>query len=141
MKINLQTQTKDLCAYNLWANHELASRITDQALPVKLPEVSQKLACLLSAEERWIRKMKQEELSVSAEQVVEGAIDALLKDLVVQSQNLLYYVSELSEDGLKEKVSFEIPGAGDVRMSRYEMVQHTVGDSAQHRGELAILVV
>ncbi|SHG39575.1 DinB family protein [Pedobacter caeni] len=143
MKMNLQTLTKDLCAYNLWANNELVNRLTENkegtaAVSTELPHINQKLSRLLAVEEEWMEKITGKEQRSPEEKIFEGAIDALLKDLVVQSEHLLQYVSGLSEDTLKEKVSFDIPGSGDFNMTRYEMIQHTVGDSTHCRGEIVI---
>ncbi|RQO74047.1 hypothetical protein DBR43_01175 [Pedobacter sp. KBW06] len=143
MKMNLQTLTKDLCAYNLWANNELVIRLTERkegtaAVSPELPHINQKLSKLLTAEAQWMEKIQCREDRSPEEKVFEGAIDALLKDLVIQSENLLDYVSELSEERLKEKVTFDIPGHGDFQMSRYEMIQHTVGEVTHHRGEIVI---
>lgn len=143
MKMNLQTLIKDLCAYNLWANHELVKQLTEKkegtaADSTELPHINQKLSRLLAVEEEWMQKIQCKETRSPEEKVFEGAIDALLKDLVVQSESFLNYVSELSEETLKEKVAFDISGGGDLKMSRYEMIQHTVGDSTHHRGEIVI---
>lgn len=142
MNMNLQTLTKDLCAYNLWANNELVNRLTDKkegtAVVAPEPHINKKLSKLLSAEAQWMEKIQCREERSSSEKIFEGAIDALLKDLVVQSENLLSYVSELSEETLREKVTFDIPGHGDFQMSRYEMIQHTVGEVTHHRGDIVM---
>lgn len=138
MKITLQTLTKDLCAYNLWANHQLVFQLTEneQIVSFEVSEINQKLSHLLAAEEEWLEKMQCVRGRTAEERIFEGAIDALLKDLLIQSENLLNYVSDLSEETLKEEVAFDIPGTGDFKMSRYEMVQHIVGEGTYQRGKI-----
>lgn len=146
--MTLQTLTKELCTYNLWANHQLINRITAKKITLS-PEtispsfsgISEKLSHLLADEAAWMKKMQQTEAEEITESVTEGAIDALLKDLVIQSESFLNYVSELSEVNLKEKVSFEIQGSGDFEMSRYEMIQYTIGHNTLQRGEIVTMVI
>lgn len=146
--MTLQTRTKDLCTYNLWANHQLADRITakqtasdNETLDVSFSGINEKLAHLLADEASWMKKMKQEQAEEKPVSVTAGAIDALLKDLMIQSESLLNYVSALSEVNLKEQVSFEIQGSGDFRMSRYEMIQYTIGYNTLQRGEIVSMVI
>jgi uncharacterized damage-inducible protein DinB len=137
----LQNLSTRFLRYNLWANERLTSWLTTIDRDVLYEKtgssfgtVDRTLQHILAAQTYWYALIARGEVNEFNVSVKENAVDAVIADLVLSSQQLVNSLSVLNEQQLIERIQ-----ASDSTQSRYEYILHVVNHSSYHRGQVVTL--
>ena len=134
----LENLTTRLLRYNLWANERLTSwlmtidrHILYEKTGSSFGTIDRTLQHILAAQTYWHALMARGEINEFNLPVKENAVEAVMADLVLSSQQLVDSLSVLNEQQLIESIQ-----ASDSMQSRYEYILHVVNHSSYHRGQV-----
>ena len=137
----LQELTTRFVRYNLWANERFTSWLLTLDPNVLYEEtgssfgtIDRTLQHILAAQNYWhdvIVKGQINEFNLPAK---ENAVDNVIADLVVSSQQLVSSLSALNEQQLTESIR-----VSDSTQRRYEYILHVVNHSSYHRGQVVAM--
>jgi len=138
---------RNLYAYNRWANHRVceAARSLDvpqfvQDLRASYSSVKGTLVHILWGEWLWLQRWSGE----SPKQVFVPEEFPSLAELEVRwntvEREQQEFIERLTDDGLRERVSYENLQGQRWTYTRAQMMQHVVNHSSYHRGQVAVLL-
>jgi uncharacterized damage-inducible protein DinB len=137
----LQPLTTRFLRYNHWANDRLTSWLLSLDRPILYTQTSSSfgtidrtLQHMLAAETYWHSIIVKGHIPEFDQAEREHAIDSVVADLVLRSQELLHSLSILTDQQLLERIK-----ASDSTQSRYEYILHVVNHSSYHRGQVVTL--
>jgi uncharacterized damage-inducible protein DinB len=136
--MHLQNLISRLLRYNLWANERLTSwlltidrNILYERAGSSLGTIDRTLQHILSAQIYWYAIIVKGQITEFNQPVKEHAVDEVIADLVINSQQLVNDLSVLNEQQLIESIQ-----VSDSTQSRYEYILHVVNHSSYHRGQV-----
>jgi uncharacterized damage-inducible protein DinB len=120
-------------AYDQWANREIVT--TMQASNASSPRALQLLAHILSAEQLWLERLRQQPQS----QPVWPTLDlAHCEGQIVElGEAWRDYLDELSAQGLSENISYKNSKGEPWSSAVQDVLTHVLLHSAYHRGQIA----
>jgi len=139
--MSLQNLTARLLRYNLWASDRLTSwlKTIDHAILYETTgssfgTIDRTLQHILSAQTYWHAIIVKGQINAFNQPVTEEAVDEVMADLVISSQQLVDDLSVLNEQQWIESIR-----ASDSTQSRYEYILHVVNHSSYHRGQIVTM--
>jgi uncharacterized damage-inducible protein DinB len=96
--------------------------------------IDRTLQHILAAQIYWHALIARGEINEFNAPVKENAVDAVMADLVISSQQLVNSLSVLNEPQLTESIQ-----VSDSKQSRYEYILHVVNHSSYHRGQVVTM--
>ncbi len=136
--MHIQNLISRLLRYNLWANERLTSwlltidrNILYERAGSSLGTIDRTLQHILSAQIYWYAIIVKGQITEFNQPVKEHAVDEVIADLVINSQQLVNDLSVLNEQQLIESIQ-----VSDSTQSRYEYILHVVNHSSYHRGQV-----
>lgn len=139
--MHLQNLISRLLRYNLWANERLTAwlmtidrNILYEQTGSSLGTIDRTLQHILSAQIYWYAIIFKEQITEFNQPVKEHAVDEVIADLVISSQQLVNELSILNEQQLIESIQ-----VSDSTQSRYEYILHVVNHSSYHRGQVVTM--
>lgn len=137
----LQELTTRFVRYNLWANERLTSWLLTIDPNVLYEEtgssfgtIDRTLQHILAAQNYWYDVIVQGQINEFNLPAKENAVDNVIADLVVSSQQLVSSLSALNEQQLTESIR-----VSDSTQRRYEYILHVVNHSSYHRGQVVAM--
>jgi uncharacterized damage-inducible protein DinB len=137
----LQNLTTRFLRYNLWANERLTAwlmtigrNILYEKTGSSFGTIDRTLQHILSAQIYWHAILTKAQINEFNRPVKENAVDAVMADLVISSQQLVSSLSLLNEHQLIESIQ-----VSDSAQSRYEYILHVVNHSSYHRGQIVTM--
>jgi uncharacterized damage-inducible protein DinB len=139
--MHLQRLTTRLLRYNLWANERLTSwlmtidrHILYEKTGSSFGTIDRALQHILAAQVYWHALIARGEINEFNTPVREHAVDEVMADLVISSQQLVDSLSVLNEQQLIESIQ-----VSDSTQSRNEYILHVVNHSSYHRGQVVTM--
>ena len=139
--MSLQNLTTRFLSYNLWANERLTSwlmtidrNILYEKTGSSFGTIDRTLQHILSAQIYWHAILVKGQINEFNLPVKENAVDEVVTDLVISSQQLVSSLSTLNEQQLIESIQ-----ASDSTQSRYEYILQVVNHSSYHRGQVVTM--
>lgn len=139
--MHLQNLSTRFLRYNLWANERLTSwlmtidrNILYEKTGSSFGTIDRTLQHILSAQIYWHVIIAKGQINEFNQSVKENAVDEVIADLIVSSQQLINDLSILNEHQLIECIQ-----VSDSTQSRYEYILHVVNHSSYHRGQVVTM--
>ncbi|SRR5258708_31408399 len=137
----LQNLTTRFLRYNLWANERLTSWLMTidrntlyENTGSSFRTIDRTLQHILSAQIYWHAIIAKGQINEFNQSVKENAVDEVMSDLVISSQQLVNSLSISNEQQLLESIH-----VSDSTQSRYEYILHVVNHSSYHRGQVVTM--
>jgi uncharacterized damage-inducible protein DinB len=139
--MSLKDQITRLLRYNLWANERLIAFLTtvDRNIIYRpnsssFGTIDHTLQHILSGQLYWHEVIVHQEINDFNLPLKENAVDEIMTDLIVSSQQLIDSISKFNEQQLLERIQ-----ASDSSQSRYEYIFHLVNHGTYHRGQVVTI--
>jgi len=139
--MHLQNLTTRFLRYNLWANERLASwlmtvdrNILYEKTGSSFGTIDRTLQHMLSAQIYWLTLFTKGQITEFSQPIRENAVDQIIADLIISSQQLIDGLSVLNEQQLTERIK-----VSDSTQSRYEYILHIVNHGSYHRGQVVTM--
>ncbi|AYB34815.1 DinB family protein [Chryseolinea soli] len=139
--MHLQNLTTRFIRYNLWANERLASwlmtvdrNILYEKTGSSFGTIDRTLQHMLSAQIYWLTLFTKGQITEFSQPIRENAVDQIIADLIISSQQLIDGLSVLNEQQLTERIK-----VSDSTQSRYEYILHIVNHGSYHRGQVVTM--
>jgi uncharacterized damage-inducible protein DinB len=136
--MHLQKLTNRFLRYNLWANERITSwlitlsrNVLYQKTGSSFGTIDRTLQHILSAQVYWHTILAKGQINAFDQSMKENAVDQVIADLILSSQQLINDLSIFNEQQLIESIQ-----VSDSKQSRYEYILHVVNHSSYHRGQI-----
>jgi uncharacterized damage-inducible protein DinB len=132
----------ELAQYNIWANQKMTnwlSQISEEQWSQKLvgsfDSIEATAIHTAGAEKVWFERMNNQ-AQPFLNLTFKGNKNDLIEIWKNTSENLKNYVSDLSEEDLKESFAYKNLKGEDFSRTRYQAIAHVFNHSTYHRGQL-----
>jgi uncharacterized damage-inducible protein DinB len=139
--MHLQKLTTRFLRYNLWANERITSwlitlsrNVLYQKTGSSFGTIDRTLQHILSAQVYWHTILAKGQINAFDQSMKENAVDQVIADLILSSQQLINDLSIFNEQQLIESIQ-----VSDSKQSRYEYILHVVNHSSYHRGQIVTM--
>ena len=132
-----------MARYNLWANTEVCQylgaqpdEILNQTIHGSFPSIRLTLLHIWDAEIIWYDRLHQRIRTTFPSATFEGSNSEVINEMLVQSQKMVDYVMNATNESLLEPMQFSTTKGEPYSNTPEEMLQHCFNHSTYHRGQL-----